>query len=170
MVQRILLALILIPSCYSSQQDQLEAWEVPFFELDTDSRRLPVPFEGNRSIQNKPRMFGIAPDNKSYEQYWNYKPKGDSRSKVWQKTFKRRLSSYSKRWVRYPFLPLRVSPSLQAKVTGRLEQGDLVWVQSIRNNWARLKSGAYVPLESLSPFPPTLGGIGEGFLMEEPLH
>ena len=170
-IRILLLFIISTISCQSRQLEQLEleSWDdEPLVSLEGNSRRLAVPFLHSNG-RRKLRSFELDASANSLQEFGTYRPR-KNRSKVWQKAFKRRLDAYSKRWVRYPFLPLRVSPSLKAKVTGQLLQGDLVWVQSIRDNWARLKSGVYVPLESLSPFPPALGGIGDGFLMEEPLN
>ncbi|NRA43738.1 MAG: hypothetical protein HRU09_02150 [Oligoflexales bacterium] len=164
-----ILAIIVVSAC-RFEQEELESWEEPLFELECRPQRVTLPFDEKLSRTQPFKKFEPGRQKKTLKEYWNYKPKDESRSKVWQKAFKRRLDAYSKRWVRYPFLPLRVSPSMKAKVTGQLLQGDLVWVQSISDNWARLKSGVYVPIESLSPFPPGLGGIGDGFLMEEPLN
>lgn len=166
----LLISIVSIQSCHEHQLGQLELWDEPLIELEGQSQRLAVPFFERSPHSKRLRKFQIDPNGRDIEEYGTHLPKDKSRSKVWQKAFRRRLDAYSKRWVRYPFLPLRISPSLKAKVTGQLLQGDLVWVQSITNNWARLKSGVYVPLESLSPFPPALGGIGDGFLMEEPLN
>ena len=171
MFQRFFITLmVILPSCQGSQNDHLEPWDEPLLDLDDRSQRIAVPFYNQVNKPSKFRKFESPLEGNDSKDYWNYRPKDNSRSKVWHRAFKRRLDAYSKRWVRYPFLPLRVSPSLKAKVTGQLLQGDLVWVQSIADNWARLKSGVYVPIESLSPFPPALGGIGDGFLMEEPLN
>lgn len=101
---------------------------------------------------------------------WYNNPDFHDNRNAWRDSFKKKLKSFSHKWVRTSFLPLRSEPSIYSEIKGQLFQGDRVWVQSIINNWARLKSGAYVPLSSLSSFPPEYGNIGEDLFFEENLR
>ena len=91
------------------------------------------------------------------KKYWDISPSRSGKSRLWQKATRDRLRIFSRRWVLPKFQPAYRKPSVRSEVVSHLIQGDEVWVQSIHETWARLRSGAWVPVRKLSSFPP--GGI-----------
>ena len=76
-----------------------------------------------------------------------------SNSRAWQRTFRHRVAKTGRRWVRNDGVAIRSRPSPTAPAIGRLYRGDIVIVESVRDSWARLKSGVYIRSSSLAEKP-----------------
>ena len=153
-----MVALVLFLSVLSSlscvHQPAPAGWDEPLLgDEAAGSPMLPLFSQprgqsGQWSKSKKP----LSKDEKKL--YWKKSPGSESESKVWKKNLKQRLQAFSRRWVLPPQLPMHRKPSRRSEVVGQLLQGDIVWVQSISENWARLRSGAWVPAKNLSTVPP----------------
>lgn len=76
-----------------------------------------------------------------------------AQSNVWHRLFEKRLAYHNQRWIKPESAVVRALPSENSKIVGELRRGDLVLVESVSDNWARLRSGAYIRLKELSNHP-----------------
>ena len=127
------------PAAFSEEQlDFLEGLEDDFDDLEA------IPAAPESQPRPAPSL-----DSSTY----HYIPQAQP-SQIWVRSLKRHIEQFSRRWVSKAQLRVREDPRDGAKEIGVLKKGDPVWVLSLKEGWARLRTGGFVRADSLGQAPP----------------